>query len=979
MWRVVLEPNINQYSNLYIEAKIDENFAPQHVEITFSIHVTKQTNKVRKMLTKTLDEVFTREHFVIGEPKLISHKTFKLYLNKPIYFQITLRPGYAPETSREKTGYVGLVNEGTTCYMNSLLQTLFLISAFRETIYNLPPSNRNKIPDALKKLFKDMEKSNYPVSTQRLLISFGWGKEQWKEQHDVQEFNYTLSAALENTVNDVDSKGIYTKLFKGKTIQQIKCINVDYNSKIYEEFVDIQLDTKYHENIYDSLKTYFAPLELKGELKYQADGYGAQDAQKIIRFAELPPVLQIQLKRFDFNAFTGKMEKLNEKFEFYDEIDMDPYVLDEIKGDNIYRLFSILVHTGTPAAGHYYSFISPKLDNNWFRFNDESVDKAIPSQVINANWGGEMKDLFISDTGIITIGKNISETSAYMLVYIKLSEKDFILTEKLDKQRENVFEIIEIRDDNNESLESKKIEQCNIALISKEMIIQKKGFGLGLENIADNFHIINVKRGTNLENLKESILFHFDVKNFWNFEAWKSSWEFQNIDYLEELGKFSVESGKIDHVIYIECNEKIFDFVDNSWELVEEYNGSPDISTEFQEEVDISAQTIFVILKLFDGDNLVIVGTDILWENDAEAIKNRLAKKYLKCLDNAWLLVEKCDSTEISIVILDQRLNQFRNGDCIIIGNHKSENVVQDIINLQFMIDLQITYVDSTKCFDFLTHSNKLLKKYKFPQYLKTKISTKCSQLNLMKTISIQLRDYIPFMCPNHISLLDSDINLVRYTPHFELSKITHDGKIFYDIFPNDVMSDIEKVNLRLVNFNAEFDPINMIMIIGDENHIIQELINKIQKSITDNSRIEMFIFHKQKRIIILRLNSNMRLGDIIINQEIVIGYRLLTENEILNIHLEKIFICEVNKKWENMRKPYYQFISPNDTCQQVKQKIMEKVGIPLDFTLKVIKPDSNFKNIRVLSDLEGSQEIFLKKYYNLSIMVQHSTIDHLI
>lgn len=34
--------------------------------------------------------------------------------------------------SKKMTGYVGLKNQGATCYLNSLIQSLFLTSAFRK-------------------------------------------------------------------------------------------------------------------------------------------------------------------------------------------------------------------------------------------------------------------------------------------------------------------------------------------------------------------------------------------------------------------------------------------------------------------------------------------------------------------------------------------------------------------------------------------------------------------------------------------------------------------------------------------------------------------------------------------------------------------------------------------------------------------------------------------------------------------------------
>jgi ubiquitin carboxyl-terminal hydrolase 7 len=80
------------------------------------------------------------------------------------------------------------------------------------------------------------------------------------------------------------------------------------------EFVDLQLNVKGMKNLYDSFRDYVAVEMLDGENKYQAEGYGLQDAKKGIIFQSFPPVLHLQLKRFEYDVQRDAMVKVSPTF-----------------------------------------------------------------------------------------------------------------------------------------------------------------------------------------------------------------------------------------------------------------------------------------------------------------------------------------------------------------------------------------------------------------------------------------------------------------------------------------------------------------------------------------------------------------------------------------------------------------------------------------------------------------------------------------
>jgi ubiquitin carboxyl-terminal hydrolase 7 len=68
---------------------------------------------------------------------------------------------------------------------------------------------------------------------------------------------------------------------------------------------------------------------LSGQNQYMAEGHGMQDAQMGCRIKSLPPVLELQLKRFEYNPMMDAMCKINDKFIFPPEIDLSDFLAED--------------------------------------------------------------------------------------------------------------------------------------------------------------------------------------------------------------------------------------------------------------------------------------------------------------------------------------------------------------------------------------------------------------------------------------------------------------------------------------------------------------------------------------------------------------------------------------------------------------------------------------------------------------------------
>ncbi|KAG5602721.1 hypothetical protein H5410_034091, partial [Solanum commersonii] len=442
-WRILMFPKGKnaEYLSMYLAAA-DSATLPSGwiIYANFSLSVVNQTQNdysIRKetqhrfcstasewgfKLFMSLAELYDRDKgYLVGDVCTIEAEVAVLLDSEYM--------SYDSINSKKVTNFVGLKNQGATCYLNSLLQTFYHIPYFRKAVYHMP-TTENDMPLALQNLFYKLQFSDDSVATRELTKSFGWDSSDVFKQHDVEELNRLLCEKLEGKMKGTIVEGTIQQLFEGHNMSYIECISVDYKSTHKETFNDIQLLVKGCSDVYASFDKYVEVDYLDGDNKYKSEVYGLQDAKKGALFIDFPPVLQLHLKRFEYDNMRGNDSKINDRYEFPLQLDLDrengKYLSSEADRTvrNLYTLHSVLVHGGSVTGGHYYAFIRPTLSNQWYKFDDERVTKVDAKRALEEQYGGQGK---LPQTNPEYGFQTSQNSNAYLLVYIRESDKEKIM------------------------------------------------------------------------------------------------------------------------------------------------------------------------------------------------------------------------------------------------------------------------------------------------------------------------------------------------------------------------------------------------------------------------------------------------------------------------------------------------------------------------------------------------------------------------
>lgn len=295
----------------------------------------------------------------------------------------------------------GLVNVGNTCFLNSVLQCLtycpplanYLLQEDNHAVKCKSRMTFCMMCELQRHMKRALEGSaNGAIRPGPIVENLRNIAKQFRHgsQEDAHEFlryvvdhltraciaSYSGNVPLDRVSKETT---VIHEIFGGHHRSQVTCLECKQTSNTYDLFMDFILDIKGVQTLTQALEKSVEVEILMGDNAYECPRCRKKvRAQKRFTVHRPPKVATIQFKRFDSLG-----HKVSRHVVYTERLDLRPYMSDKQGGPLVYRLFGVLVHSGSTCnSGHYFCYVK-NSNGSWYLMNDQLVQETGLNKVLS--------------------------------------------------------------------------------------------------------------------------------------------------------------------------------------------------------------------------------------------------------------------------------------------------------------------------------------------------------------------------------------------------------------------------------------------------------------------------------------------------------------------------------------------------------------------------------------------------------------------